>query len=887
MVALTSIDRALAVDLASLDRAALPVAGGKAANLGELLAAGLPVPGGFCVTTAAYRLATADTATAAAGIDPAAARAQVLTAPVPAAVAAAVRGAYAALGDDVPVAVRSSATAEDLPESSFAGQQDTYLNVVGADAVVDSVRRCWASLFTDRAVAYRATAGVDPAGVAIAVVVQRMVDAAAAGVMFTADPLTGSRSRTVLDAAPGLGESVVSGAVDPDHVVADPRGRVLDYHVGRAGTAVRAVAGGGTVRVPHGAERGRCLTDAQVKELVALGERAQAHFGAPQDLEWAIDAAGGAWLTQSRPITTLFPLPEPVEAGHVYFCISLAQGLVRPMTPMGIAAARRIATAAVAGMTGRPPADPDVGPRGLVVAGGRPFADVTTPLRTAPGRVLLPRILDVMEARSAVVLRELIAGDGDPAHLLGAPAGRRSWLPFLRGVARIAVRFRVPPRMLVALVRPRSALAHVQRVRARVAPLCVVDPALAPGDHLRRAERLLDSVFPILPTVAPVAGAGFVGLGLARLLARGDLPAADVHEVLRSLPHNVTTEMDLRLWALAATLRDDPASVAALRDREPAALAAAFGRGELPGRLQGGLGAFLAEHGHRAAAEIDVGAPRWSDDPAPVLAVLAGYLRLPVEERPGTAPDVQFARGARAAEAALARVVTRLRRRSRVRAALVGFGLRRARALAGLREEHKDLLVRLLAAVRAHLGHVGADLAGRGLLAVADDVHLLDLAETAAALGGVDQRDLVARRRADHDRELRRRHVPRVLLADGTEPEAVRAPGRGTEPGTLVGSAASAGTVTAPVRVVFDPAEAAVQPGEVLVVPSTDPGWTPLFLTAGALVMEMGGSNSHGAVVAREYGIPAVVGVPGATTRLRTGQMVRVDGAAGTVTPQP
>src|SRR6188474_3326114 len=250
---------------------------GKAVNLAELIGAGFPVPDGFCLGTPAYAQA-ADTAGIAALLDgpdlPARARDALLATPIPDDVAAAVTAAYLALGEGAPVAVRSSATAEDLPGASFAGQQDTYLNVVGVDAVLDAVRRCWASLWTDRAVAYRADAGIPHAGTQLAVVVQRMVDAQAAGVLFTADPISGRRSRSVLDAAPGLGDAVVSGAVDPDHWVVD----------GRAITASPA---------------GGCLTDRQVRELVELGRRVEAHFGAPQDIEWALDGESTLWLTQS------------------------------------------------------------------------------------------------------------------------------------------------------------------------------------------------------------------------------------------------------------------------------------------------------------------------------------------------------------------------------------------------------------------------------------------------------------------------------------------------------------------------------------------------------------------------------------------------------------
>jgi pyruvate,water dikinase len=259
--------------------------------------------------------------------------------------------------------------------------------------------------------------------------------------------------------------------------------------------------------------------------------------------------------------------------------------------------------------------------------------------------------------------------------------------------------------------------------------------------------------------------------------------------------------------------------------------------------------------------------------------VLANYLRL---DDPALAPDAMFARGAKAADAAVAAVVDRVRTRSRLRAVAVRFALRRTRRLTGLREEHKDYLIRLLAHARALLTAVGTDLATRGLLDRPDDVFFLDLAEARTALGGTDLRETVAARRAEYDRELRRRRVPRVLLSDGTEPEAVARPGT-VDDGALVGTAASAGTVTAKARVVLDPVGAHLEPGEILIAPSTDPGWTPLFLTAGGLVMEMGGPNSHGAVVAREYGIPAAVGVADATTLIKTGDEITLNGAAGIV----
>ena len=417
----------MVLDLSALDAGMLPVVGGKAANLGELIRAGLPVPPGFCVTTEAYGQVAASTAIDFSAFNSAAAgdltrlagqaREALRAADIPAPLAAAVVEAYNRLGADTPVAVRSSATAEDLPGASFAGQQDTYLNITGAAAVLDAVQRCWASLWTDRAVVYRTTNGIDHGAVRLAVVVQRMVEAEIAGVLFTANPLTGRRRQAVIDASPGLGEAVVSGTVNPDHfVVETATGSIVERRLGDKRIEVRSLPGGGTEQVEKASAADRaCVTDEQVRRLAMLGDRVETYFGSPQDTEWAIDSDGALWLTQARPITTLFPLPIRAQGSEharaeqenelrVYFCFSVAQGLYRPLTPMGMSAFRVIGSAA-APMFGVRVDDPLVGPPSLVEAGQRLFFDLTKTLHGLPGRRLLPRVFDVMEARSAAILR--------------------------------------------------------------------------------------------------------------------------------------------------------------------------------------------------------------------------------------------------------------------------------------------------------------------------------------------------------------------------------------------------------------------------------------------------------------------------------------------------
>jgi rifampicin phosphotransferase len=895
---------ALVLGLGDISANMLPLVGGKAANLGELLSAGLPVPDGFCLTTEAYveavaPLGLADVhraldATPADDLDRLAelagrARSLIESAELPSGIAAQVLAAYGAMGGtdqpDVPVAVRSSATAEDLPFASFAGQQDTYLNVVGANALVAAVRKCWASLWTDRAVAYRASRGIDPSTVALAVVVQRMVDAASAGVMFTANPVTGRRRESVIDASPGLGEAVVSGAVNPDHYVVDiVSGKILERRLGDKRLVVRALPGGGTESVdqPAAAEK-PCLTDPQIRELAALGGRAEIHYGSPQDTEWAIDTRGKPWLTQSRPITTLYPLADKARPGEdlrVYLCFSLAQGLTRPITPMGLAAFRIIASS-IARVAGFDVPDARKGPAPYVEAGQRIFFDLTAVVRSTVGRRIVPKVFDVMEARSAAVLRRVFA---DPRFSIT----RRTPLGLLKHVGPVAVRARLPESLLRALFRPEAALRRLEAFTRDFSDSLNLPPGASPRQRLDHAEQVLARVFPIVPAILPLPALGFAMLALAGKLAGGKEPSGsersiELQPILRGLPNNVTTAMDLELWRLAAAIRADDESARMFSGQPLTVLAQRFSAGELPAVAQSGLAGFLERFGHRAVAEIDVGMPRWRDDPTHILGVLANYLRL---EDPELAPDRQFRKAEDEAEAQVARLVAETTARSRVRGALVRAALRRARLFAGLRELPKYQIVVALAEVRRQVAEVGATLAAEGRIARADDVFFLDFAEAGQALDGADMQELVARRQGAYYLELERRRVPRLLLSDGTEPETLLSSDGAAGEGALTGSPASAGTVTAPARVILDPVGAHLEPGEILVAPSTDPGWTPLFLTAGGLVMEMGGPNSHGAVVAREYGIPAVVGVADATSVLRTGQSITVDGGAGTVVPE-
>ncbi|MBQ0893515.1 pyruvate, water dikinase [Micromonospora sp. U56] len=781
--------------------------GGKAAGLGELIRRGERVPDGFCVTAEAHRL----------GVIP---QAEIVA-------------AYERLGAG-PVAVRSSATAEDLPEASFAGQQDTVLNVTGTPDLIAAIRKCWESLHTVRATAYRDARQIDHQAVRMAVVVQRMVAPSVAGVLFTANPVTGRRDEMAVDAAPGLGTTVVDGAVTVDHYVLD-----------------------GVTRADAG-----CLTSAHLAELRATGARLQGHFGCPQDVEWAFDGDGVLWLLQARPITSLFPLPP--ETGQplprVYLEFGHVQGMLRPVTPMGMSTLQSQIAAMLASLGVRVE---------IVDIGGRLYGDLTELARRRSSRKRLVKLMAVdFGPRAQAVMQHVLA---DPRFAPTKGSTERGAGP---GAASLRTAGRAVVGILRALARPDAARIRmfqaIEEMKVRSAASADLRTA---ADRLRflQARDSGDGADAIMWPIVT----GMLAAALPASLLKGVASPDEIHTVLGGMPHNVTIEMNLALWRLAQGAREHRQL---LLDTPPDELAARYLRGTLP---DVGMDGFLDAYGHRGVAEVDLGVPRWAEDPAPVFAAIANYLRV---TDPQQGPDQRFQRAAAEAEAALEELVRRARRRRPVRGTMAGFLLRRARSLAGLREAGKFAGLYPLRETRRQLLLIGADLHGTGLLEQPDDIMFLTLDEVHGAVHrSIDHRVTVASRRAVHRRESRRRAVPVALLSDGTDVETVL-PAAPALDGTVAGVGASAGRVTGPARVVHDPATAHIEPGEILVAATTDPGWTPLFLTASALITETGAVMAHGPTVAREYGIPAVICVPDATRTISTGQLVTVDGGAGTVT---
>ncbi|MEU5407154.1 rifamycin-inactivating phosphotransferase [Nocardia asteroides] len=857
------------LDFDEIDRTRIAAVGGKGANLGELSRIdGVPVPAGFCVTTDAYarvveqaaigdllgelsQLAPEDL-TAVAAVSARVRRAIEDTA-LPDDVAAAIRAAHARLGADAAYAVRSSATAEDLPTASFAGQQDTYLNVVGAERILAHVRRCLASLFTDRAVGYRMRNGFGHRQIRMGVVVQRMVFPQAAGVLVTADPLTGDRTVVSVDASFGLGEALVSGLVNAD-VYRVRHGAITDRAVATKKLAVEPLASGGTETREIDPERRneRVLTDEQVLRLAALGRRIEAHFGSPQDIEWCLDGADFR-IVQSRPITTLFPIPEAADTeNRVYVSVGHQQMMTDAMTPLGIS---------VWQLTSRAP---------MRTAGGRLFVDVTAMLSTPSGRDQVVGALGKSDPLIGDALRTVLDRDGFVRTVPDPAAGAAPAAPAPAPLA-------ADPDLVATLIADSEKSLATLRHDIET----VTGPALL--DFLRtdiqgEFRRVLFAPRSLQAITSGMDAAFWIDDTLGAWL--GVRNAADA--LTQSVPHNVTSEMGLALLDVADAIRPHPEVVAYLRRVEDTGDTAHF-LDELADRPGGpaaraALETFLDRYGMRCAGEIDITRPRWSEEPATLVPTILGNIR---HFAPGEAAR-RFEDGRRHALEQARDLVERVRGLpdGARKAEETERAIERIRVFTGYREYPKYGMVNRYFVYKQALLREAARLVAAGVVDEPQDIYYLTFDELDELVRTHERRDDLLRARKDEFRAHQALTPPRVLTSDG---EMITGTYRrdGLPAGALPGMPVSAGVVEGRARVVTDLGQADLAPGDILVTAFTDPSWTPLFVAVAGLVTEVGGLMTHGAVIAREYGLPAVVGVERATSLIRDGQRIRVHGSDG------
>ena len=853
------------LNLREIDQTQVAVVGGKGARLGELgRIDGVHVPAGFCVTTDAFRqilakapmiderldrLALLNPADREAIRKVSAGIGQTLEAvEIPGGLAAAIIGALAGLGEHSGCAVRSSATAEDSPTASFAGQQDTYLNVVGPAAVLSHISRCWASLFTERAVAYRLHNGFDNRKARTAVVVQQMVFPQAAGVLFTADPVTSNRKLSTVEARFGLGEALVAGLASPDvYTVRD--GGIVAKSIATKRVAIVASPGGGTQEVAIGPERQQqpVLTDAQVVDLERLGRRIEAHFGQPQDIEWCLDD-DGFHIVQSRPITTLFPVPPQQDQGnHVYVSVGHQQMMTDAMKPLGLSL-WQLTT-----------------PRPMSEAGGRLFVDVTQALGSPTTRAGLLQALGRSDPLIGDALQTILErGDFIPTLPDEGPGGTSA------GGAQAPID--TDPAIVTELIqRSQTSIATLKGDIRTKSGSALLDFILADIQELKRI--LFD------PQSLRVIGAAMDAtwwLNEHMQAWLGEKNAADT--LTQSVAHNVTSEMGLALLDVADVIRPHPNVVAFLQNVEDESFLNAMPT--LPGgrQAQNAIQAYLDTYGMRCVGEIDITRPRWSERPTTLVPIILGNIK---NVEPG-AGESRFEQGRQEASKKEQELLERLRALpdGERKAAEAKRMIDRVRTFIGYREYPKYGMVSRYFAYKQALLEEAERLVQAHVLRETEHIFYLTFQELHDVVRTNQVDEQLIRQREDAFRSYQPLTPPRVLTSDG---EALPGTYRRDDlpAGVPAGLPVSAGTIQGRARVIMDIAQADLEAGDILVTAYTDPSWTPLFVAIKGLVTEVGGLMTHGAVIAREYGLPAVVGVEHATQLIRDGQGIRVHGTDG------
>jgi pyruvate,water dikinase len=857
--------------LDQIDQAQVAVVGGKGAHLGELLRIkGIRAPAGFCVTGGAFQRILAEVPSIEGRLDrlsrlgpddreairalSADVRQAIEGIAMPDDLVAGITRALARLGERAAYAVRSSATAEDLPTASFAGQHDTYLNVVGAAAILRHVSRCWASLFTERAVTYRLRSGFDHRRLQMAVVVQQMVVADAAGVLFTADPITSSRKVASVEASFGLGEALLSGLVNADTFkVRD--GEVVARAVATKPRAIHpsSVSGTEELAVEPARQERPALTDAQVVRLVQLGRRIEAHFGHPQDIEWCL-AEGDFWIVQSRPITTLFPIPEAADReNHVYVSVGHQQMMTAAMRPLGVSVWQLTAIAP------------------MHEAGGRLFVDVTQRLASRRTRVGLLEVMGRGDPLIGDALQTILErGDFLPSFPDQAPAHPGGGAP---------AQIDTDPAIVTEMIeRNQVSIAALKRdIQTKSGP-ALFDFLL---DAFTEHKRFLGDPQSMRVIMAGMQATWWLNEQLEAWL--GEKHAADT--LALSASGNVTSEMGLALLDVADVIRPHTRVVAFLQRVEDEGYEEEAFLDELA-NLAGGreareaIRAYLEKYGMRCVGEIDITRPRWSERPTTLVPLILDNVR---NFTPGEAKR-RLEHGLQVARTKEQELLERLRSSTDgvKKAEEAKRMIDRVRTFSGYREYPKYAIINRYFVYKRALLEEAERLVQADVLGDKEDIFYLTFHEFREVVRTrrVDQK--LIRRRKDAFRSYQALTPPRVLTSDGEVIAGVYR--RDDVPtGALVGLSVSAGTVEGRARVIRDIAQADIEAGDILVTTYTDPSSTPLFLAINGLVTEVGGLMTHGAVIAREYGLPAIVGVEHATSLIRDGQRIRVHGTEGYV----
>jgi rifampicin phosphotransferase len=858
-----------------IDRSMLMVVGGKGANLGELCRIkGIAVPAGFCVTTEAFKKITENNQDINRLLDELAhlkveergpigeisakIRLSIENIPIPGDIAEEIENFVRKSGDKEAFAVRSSATAEDLPTASFAGQQDTYLNIIGTEAILKHISKCWASLFTRRAVIYRLQNGFDHRKVHLSVVVQKMVFPQAAGILFTADPVTSNRKLLSIDASFGLGEAMVSGLVNTD-IYKVCKGKIVEKKISTKSLAIYALIDGGTKEqeIEQEKQNKQALTDEQIIELERTGRRIEEYFGCPQDIEWCL-ADNTFYFVQSRPITTLFPIPEADDPeNRIYVSVGHQQMMTDPIRPLGLSFFLLMT------------------PAPMRKAGGRLFVDITDRLASPAGRKMMIDVLGksdplIKDALTTIVERENFIKLSPVDKEEPGPCKSNKGLPALD--YQILIEY--DPAIVPDLINRRQQSMDELKLNIRAkSGLDLIDFIL---EDIRKLKSSISDPQSFAVFMTAMNASSWINEKMKEWL--GEKNAADT--LSQSVPNNITSEMGLALLDVADVIRPYPDVIEYLKQAKDDTFL-----DELV-KLDGGkvtreaVYAFLDKYGMRCTGEIDITRTRWSEKPATLIPMLLNNIK-------SFEPDAgnrKFKQGRQEALEKEQELLSRLeqlpdgKEKAKETKRMIGL----IRNFMGYREYPKYDIVSHYFVYKQALLREAEQLVQANVIHEKEDIYYLSLEELREVLSRNKLDHQIIDKRKEEYRLYEKMTPPRISTSDG-EIITGKYKRENLPAGAIAGLPVSSGMIEGRARVILDMDQANLEDGDILVTAFTDPGWTPLFVSIKGLVTEVGGLMTHGAVIAREYGLPAVVGVENATRLIKDGQRIRVNGTDGYV----
>ncbi|QQE80033.1 phosphoenolpyruvate synthase [Alicyclobacillus sp. SO9] len=855
------------LDFQEMHKTHLSLAGGKGLNLGELSTIeGIQVPEGFCVTTAGYQEAIEQNRALLDSLEQLTLlqvenrkqiselskkiRQIIMKLDVPSDVAAAVSHYLSKRGDNHAYAVRSSATAEDLPHASFAGQHDSYLNIIGLDDILLHIRKCWASLYTDRAVIYRIQNGFDHSKVSLAVVVQKMVLPSASGIVFTADPVTSNRKLLSIDASFGLGEALVSGKVSPDcYKVQDEN--IKDKRIATKKLGIYGQRGGGTEtrQIDFNRQNTQTLTDQEILQLAHISRTIERHFGCPQDIEWCL-FKNTFYVVQSRPITTLYPIPDANDdENHVYISVGHQQMMTAPIKPLGLSFFL---------LTTNAP---------MRKAGGRLFVDVTHHLASSVRSKIL---LDTFEQSDPLIRDALETITQREGFIKSQPSDTTT--PEASSTANRLAQIHSDETVVLDLIQQNQASINQlkQDIRTKSGP-ALLDFI---REDIKELKRVLFDPQSSRVFMAAIHASSWVNKHINEWL--GEKNAVDT--LSRSVPNNITSDMGLALLDLADAIRPYAEVVDYLQQvKEDTFLdnLVQFVGGR---ESRDAIYAFLTKYGMRCDGEIDITRTRWSENPVALVPIILNNIK----NFESHASNRIFDQGRQKALKKEQELLERLQRlpggQQKMKDTKRAIHL--IRNFIGYREYPKyGMVSRYFVYKQALLGEAER-LVKAGVIVAKEDIYYLTFEELDEVVRTHKLDYHIIDRQKDAYEVYERLTPPRVMTSDG---EIIRGlyKRENVPPKAIAGLPVSSGVVEGRARVILNMEDAHLEEGDILVTAFTDPGWTPLFVSSRGLITEVGGIMTHGAVIAREYGLPAVVGVENATKRIQDGQKIRLNGTEG------